>query len=173
MSGKKYELTEETKTLLGGIVLHRIFAVKDFTTTYGVKISAGEFGGWIEDERNLSQEGVAWIDDEACVYDKAIVSGNVEIGGHAVIKDNSDYSVYKNTWSSMRWVTHTRSDRMWKAGCFRGTGEELIAKAYKDNELSGRCYEAIVRAQEAIDIAINRATGEKYETIIKNTKEAK
>ena len=73
----------------------------------------------------------------------------------------------------MRWVTHTRSDRMWKAGCFRGTGEELIAKAYGDGELSGRCYEAIVRAQEAIEIAINRATGEKYETIIKNTKEAK
>ena len=42
---------------------------------------------------------------------------------------------------------------MWDVGCFHGTGEELIAKAYRDSDLSGRCYEAIVRAQEAIDVA--------------------
>ena len=33
---------------------------------------------------------------------------------------------------------------MWKVGCFYGTGEELIAKAYKDSELSGREYERVV-----------------------------
>ena len=46
---------------------------------------------------------------------------------------------------------------MWQAGCFRGTGDELITKAYKDSLLSGRCYEAIVRAQEAIDRAVKEA----------------
>ena len=40
---------------------------------------------------------------------------------------------------------------MWTVGCFRGTGDELIAKAYNDSEKSGRCYEAIVKAQEAIE----------------------
>ena len=49
---------------------------------------------------------------------------------------------------------------MWKVGCFRGTGDELIAKAYKDSELSGRCYEAIVRAQEAIDRAVEKKEAE-------------
>jgi hypothetical protein len=39
---------------------------------------------------------------------------------------------------------------MWEVGCFYGTGEELIAKAYKDSELSGKCYEVIVKAQEEI-----------------------
>ena len=42
---------------------------------------------------------------------------------------------------------------MWAVGCFRGTGDELIAKAYMDGEVSGQCYEAIVRAQEAIEKA--------------------
>ena len=40
---------------------------------------------------------------------------------------------------------------MWSVGCFYGTGDELIAKAYNDSKMSGKCYEAIVRAQEAID----------------------
>lgn len=30
---------------------------------------------------------------------------------------------------------------MWKVGCFYGTGEELIKKAYKDSEKIGREYE--------------------------------
>ena len=46
---------------------------------------------------------------------------------------------------------------MWKVGCFCGTGEELVKKAYADSELSGKCYEAIVRAQEAIDKVIEDA----------------
>ena len=40
---------------------------------------------------------------------------------------------------------------MWSVGCFHGTGAELIAKAYKDSEKSGKCYEAIVKAQEEIE----------------------
>ncbi len=33
---------------------------------------------------------------------------------------------------------------MWKVGCFHGTGEELVAKAYKDSEESGKHYAEIV-----------------------------
>ena len=33
---------------------------------------------------------------------------------------------------------------MWRVGCFFGTGEELVAKAYEDSEESGREYERIV-----------------------------
>ena len=42
------------------------------------------------------------------------------------------------------WFTYTRSNKMWKVGCFYGSGDELIKKAYADSELSGKCYEAIV-----------------------------
>lgn len=41
---------------------------------------------------------------------------------------------------------------MWKVGCFYGTGEELIKKAYKDSELSGKCYEAAVKYVEEIEM---------------------
>ena len=33
---------------------------------------------------------------------------------------------------------------MWRVGCFYGTGQELIEKAYQDSEQSGKCYEAYV-----------------------------
>lgn len=33
---------------------------------------------------------------------------------------------------------------MYKVGCFYGTGDQLIEKAYKDSQLSGDCYEASV-----------------------------
>lgn len=49
---KKYELTDETK-VEHGVTLHRIRALVDIVR-YGVK--AGDLGGWIESEANLSQE---------------------------------------------------------------------------------------------------------------------
>lgn len=37
---------------------------------------------------------------------------------------------------------------MWAVGCFYGTSKELIEKAYKDSELSGRNYERVVKYVE-------------------------
>lgn len=239
----KYKLTDETKTTELGVVLRRICALGEIRR-WGV--CKGDIGGWIESESNLSQDGDAWISENAMVYDDAQVSGNAmaygdaqvrgnarvyddaqvygdaevygyalvrgnavvsenadifgnaeicgnarvggraEIIGYAVVSENAkvygnarvggyarvggdaniignaqvygdavvcssaDYAVFKNFWSSYRWFTYTRSNKMWKVGCFYGTGEELIKKAYADSEKSGRCYEAIVRAVEAI-----------------------
>lgn len=39
---------------------------------------------------------------------------------------------------------------MWRVGCFYGSGEELIKKAYKDSEKSGREYERVVKYVESI-----------------------
>lgn len=86
----------------------------------------------------------------ANVYGNARVFGNAEIGGNAKVLSCSDYIVFKNWWSSGRYFTWTRSNNMWKVGCFYGTGEELIAKAYKDSELSGREYEKAVKYVESI-----------------------
>ena len=92
----------------------------------------------------------ASVDDGALVCGNAKVCGNAEIYGNAVITSNSDYIVFKNWWSSGRHFTWTRSNNMWKVGCFYGTGNELIEKAYKDSEKSGREYEKIVRYVESI-----------------------
>lgn len=44
----------------------------------------------------------------------------------------------------------------WKVGCFYGTGEELIAKAYKDSEVSGLEYKRIVAYVEAMYAALGQ-----------------
>ena len=213
---KKYELTSETK-VINGVELHRIKALNSFG-----RVEKGEIGGWIESEKNLSQDGDAWVFDNATVRgnatvsgtsmvsgnasvsgdayvggnsyvganscvcenaivcDNAIVSGNSYVGGNscigwnscvcenAIVCDNAtvsenamvygdakvrrkeDYIVFKNWWSSGRYFTWTRSNNKWKVGCFYGSGEELIAKAYKDSEKSGREYERVVRYVESI-----------------------
>ena len=92
----------------------------------------------------------ASISDNAKVCGDAIIYGRAEVGGDAKVASDSDYIVFKNCWSSGRYFTWTRSNNMWKVGCFHGTGEELIAKAYKDSELSGREYERVVKYVESI-----------------------
>ena len=88
--------------------------------------------------------GNAYVCGDAVVCDNAQVFGDAKVCGDAEIKDNSDYIVFKNWWSSGRYFTWTRNNNMWKVGCFYGTGKELIAKAYKNSEISGREYERIV-----------------------------
>ena len=189
---KKYKLTSETK-VINGVELHRIKALKSFGN-----IKKGELGGWIESEKNLSQDGDAWVYDNAMVYGYARVDGHAIVGGHATgdghatggdyamvgghatiggeatvgghatigdnaevggdatisgdatVGENADYIVFKNWWSSGRYFTWTRSNNKWKVGCFYGSGEELIKKAYKDSEKSGREYERVVKYVESI-----------------------
>ena len=92
--------------------------------------------------------GEAWVYGNAKVCDEAEVFDHVVICGDAVIKRISDYILFKNWWSSRRYFTWTRSNNMWKVGCFYGTGEQLIEKAYKDSELSGKEYEHVVKYVE-------------------------
>lgn len=86
----------------------------------------------------------AYVTDNARILGNAKVYGNAEVWGDACIISKSDYIVFKNWWSSGRYFTWTRSNNMWKVGCFHGTGEELIAKAYDDSKVSGDNYKAIV-----------------------------
>lgn len=98
----------------------------------------------------------AIVYDHVEIYDNVEIYGNTEIYGYiTLLKDtkissNSDYIVFKNWWSSDRYFTWTRSNNMWSVGCFYGTGEELITKAYKDSTLSGQEYERVVRYVESI-----------------------
>ena len=195
---KKYELSNITIEF-NGVTLHRIKALKDFSN-----VKAGDLGGWVEKEDNLSQIDDAWIDENAKVYGNAQICGNVIVFDDAIIYDNAevygnaqicgkaqvfgnariydnaeiygksmvygdaqvygrarisgdasvrcgaDYIIFKNFWSSGRFFTWTRSNNMWSVGCFYGTGEELIRKAYKDSEKSGKEYEKIVRYVDSI-----------------------
>ena len=105
---------------------------------------------------NAKVYGNAKVFEDAEVFGIAEVCGNaeirgdVEIRGDAVITNKSDYILFKNWWSSGRHFTWTKSNNMWKVGCFYGTGEQLIEKAYKDSEKSGREYERVVKYVESI-----------------------
>ena len=147
---KKYKLTNES-IKFNNRTLYRIEALKDFGD-----VEKGDKGGFIEYEHNLSHDGNSWVCGNARVYGDAMVYGNARVYGNASvcgdakIKNNSDYIVFKNWWSSGRYFTWTRSNNMWSVGCFYGTGEELVKEAYKDSELSGREYERIVHYVEDI-----------------------
>ena len=128
-----------------GHTLYRIEALKDFSD-----VKKGDKGGFVESEDNLSQDGDCWVYDTAKVYGNAVIHGRAVIGGDAKVANNSDYMVFKNWWSSGRYFTWTRSNNMWTVGCFHGTGKKLIAKAYRDSELSGREYKRVVEYVESI-----------------------
>ena len=93
---------------------------------------------------NAQVFGCAQLCGDARVY------GSAEVCGNAIVGSDEDYIVFKNWWSSGRYFTWTRSNNLWAVGCFHGTGEELIRKAYCDSEESGREYERIVRYVEEI-----------------------
>ena len=94
--------------------------------------------------------GNAEVCGNAWVYDNAKVHGDAEVCGDAKVCGDADYIVFKNWWSSGRYFTWTRSNNKWRVGCFFGTGAELVAKAYKDSEHSGREYERVVNFVQSI-----------------------
>ena len=79
---KKYEFTGETIEKFG-VTLQRIRALKDVKQGNNVIAIKGETGGWIAEEKNLSQDGYAWVSGNARVYGDAWVSGNARVSGNA------------------------------------------------------------------------------------------
>ena len=85
---KKYELTSETKDFMGR-TLYRIRALVSFGD-----VRAGDLGGWVEAEKNLGQDGNAWVYGNAEVYGNARVFGDARVYGNAEVY--GDARVYGN-----------------------------------------------------------------------------
>lgn len=143
---KKYELLADDTITFFGVQLFRIKALISFSG-----IEEGELGGYVANEKNLSQSGNAWVSGNARVYGNTEVSGNAEVYGDAMVSGNADYIVFKNTWSSGRYFTYTKSNKMWRVGCFYDDGDKLIEKAYKDSKKSGDFYKAYVEFVEKLE----------------------
>ena len=98
---KKFELTSEFNLNFFGRKFFRIKALVNIER-YGVK--AGDLGGWVEKEDNLSQSGNAWVSNNAevsgnaCVSGDAVVSGNAKVSGNACV--SGDAEVSGNAWVS-------------------------------------------------------------------------
>ena len=127
---KKYELTKKT-IKQDGHTLHRIRALKDFND-----VKAGDLGGWVESEDNLSQEGNCWVyrnakvyddaevSDNACVWRKAKVYGSAKVYGEADVFMNSQ--VYENA------EVYGNADILGQAEVYGN------AKVYENAEVSGK-----------------------------------
>lgn len=83
---KKYKLRHGDNIVHDGNTLYRIEALMDLPS--GVK--KGEIGGYVADERNLSQSGDAWVSEQAKVYETAYVSGDATVEGNAVVHGHAN-----------------------------------------------------------------------------------
>ena len=122
---KKYEFTGKIKTIFG-IEFKQIRAIISFGC-----VVAGEIGGWIECEENLSQSGDAWVYGNAWVSGDARVSGNARVYGNAWVKKDDDYMVIGGAGRYNRFTTFFKCrDKTIKVicGCFFGTIIEFRAK---------------------------------------------
>lgn len=81
---KKFELTTEFITNAFGKKLFRIKALVEFGD-----VKAGELGGYVEKEENVSQDGNAWVSGDARVYGNAWVHGNAKVYDDAWVSDNA------------------------------------------------------------------------------------
>lgn len=82
---KKYELTHKVLYVCDQPV-YRIKALMDIPN---IGIKAGDFGGYIHSEANLSQDDECWVFPDAMVYDDAKVTGNAKVFGNARIFEHA------------------------------------------------------------------------------------
>lgn len=80
---KKYKLTNET-VIVNGTILYRIQATKDFG-----HVKAGDLGGFIGSEDNLSHYDNCWIHGDSQVFENAQVSENAQIYGYVRVSENA------------------------------------------------------------------------------------
>ena len=146
----KYEFTGETRTL-GCCALRQIRAIRDFG-----HIKAGDIGGWIEKESNLSHYGDAWVYENAAVYGNAWVYSRARVDGCADVSKDGDILWIGGIGSRNDTTTfYLCKDRKIHVicGCFHGTIDEfaVAVEMTHENNKHARVYKlAIQMAKEQI-----------------------
>ena len=117
---RKFELTTDTKMFLG----RKLFRIKALISFGNVR--AGDMGGYIEKEENLSQSGNAWV------------SGN------------ADYATASGFGSEYRTTTFFKlknSDEIGvRCGCFYGTLKEFKEKVKETHGETKKAKEHLMLA---------------------------
>lgn len=73
----KYQILYNDRITVKGRTLYRIKVLQDINN----KVRAGDLGGYIESEANLTQIGSAWVHKGARVYDNIYIFNGVQIYG--------------------------------------------------------------------------------------------
>lgn len=159
---KKFKLTGEAKTING----KKVFRIKALISFGNVK--AGECGGYVEKEENLSQYGNSWISGDAMVYgnaevygdawssgdamvyesakvrDKAVVCGTSEVFGHADVYGNAEVSgnakIFDNAFISDKARLSGDAEVFGDADIFGDAHISGEAKVYHKAKISGNAY---------------------------------
>lgn len=110
VSLKKYEIVKDNFKEIYGIKVYRIRALKDIENRHQ-NIKAGDLGGYVQSERNLSQNNNCWIFDDAIVFDNANVIQNANICDHAQISDNAIIIGYATIMGHSKICDHGKNRR--------------------------------------------------------------
>ena len=113
---KKFELTNDTKIVFG----KKLFRIKALIS-FG-NVEAGELGGYVEKEENLSHDGNAWVYGDARVCGDAWVYGDADytcVKGFGTVYRNTTFYFQKDGSIGV------------KCGCFSGNLDEF-RKQVKD-----------------------------------------
>jgi carbonic anhydrase/acetyltransferase-like protein (isoleucine patch superfamily) len=109
----KYILLRDDTITVNGSKLYRIRALKQLNVrAYGGSIKRGDYGGYIESEKNLSHDGVCWVYDDAKVYqnaqvkDSASVEGEAQVYGSAVLSDSARVTAEAHVYGNARIDSH-------------------------------------------------------------------
>ena len=107
---KKYEMTNESIEFIG-VKLFRIRALQDFRD-----VKAGDLGGYIEKEDNLSQYDYCWVYGNARVYGDAEVYKNTHLLQIGAIGSRDGITTFFRTKHKEIYVS---------CGCFTGDIEKF------------------------------------------------
>ena len=120
---------------------------------YGYAVISNNAGisGYVEVYEDAEVYGYVKAYGNVKISGNVKLSGEADVCGNAQISKEEDILVFKNHWSSFRYFTYTRSNKMWKVGCFYGTSKELVDKAYHDSIKSGTFYNAYVEFVESLE----------------------
>lgn len=84
--GRKYEFTgAEYYDGAYGVMFRQIRALRSFGS-----VQKGDLGGWIQERRNLSDEGNCWVGDGARVFNGAIVHGDAVVENSTLVFDDAE-----------------------------------------------------------------------------------
>ena len=159
---KKFKLTSEFIVDISGVKLFRIKALIEFGN-----VKAGDLGGYIEKEENLSHMGDAWVSDDARisgdaqvfgdawvfgdarVFGNARVSGDAQVSGDARVSGDKDYAYAHGFGSCNRTTTFFRlkdGDVGVRCGCFYGTLAQFRDKVCETHGETKKAQEYLMLA---------------------------
>lgn len=155
---KKFGFTGETRSYCD-CVLRQIVALRDVGN-----VRAGDIGGWVEKEKNLSHDGMCWIGPNAIVCDNAKIFHDAQVFDKAVVRGSAQ--IFDNAQIYGNAIVYDQAHVLYKAQVYDKAqvyGHSVImhnTKVYGDarvnglTEVCGRsvvCGQAYVSGRALID----------------------